>query len=68
MGLTLSWEEKLREILIINEIYKWDHEIGISQYTTRNEEIFWIIRNILEDNKKDQVVYWTKSPLMSSVN
>lgn len=40
MGLTLSWEEKLREILIINEIYKWDHEIGISQYTTRNEEIF----------------------------
>lgn len=58
MGLTLSWEEKLiiKEILIVNAIYKRDNEIGSSQYTARDEEIFLRIRNILEDNKKDQVV------------
>lgn len=55
---TLSWEEKLtiREILIINEIYQRDNEIGNSQYTARDEEIFLRIRNMLEDNKKDQIV------------
>lgn len=63
---TLSWEEKLtiREILIINEIYQWDNEIGSSQYTARDEEIFLRIRNMLEDNKKDQIVNWAKWPLM----
>lgn len=55
---TLSWEEKLtiREILIINEIHQRDNEIGNSQYTARDEEIFLRIRNMLENNKKDQIV------------
>lgn len=58
MELILSWEEKLTisEILIINEIYKWDNEIGNSQYTTSDEELFLRVRNILEKNKKDQIV------------
>lgn len=70
MGLTLSWEEKLtiKEILIVNAIYERDNEIGSSQYTARDEEIFLRIRNILEDNKKDQVVNWAKWPLMSTVS
>lgn len=40
---TRSWEERLtiREILIINEIYQWDNEIGSFQYTARDEEIFF---------------------------
>lgn len=63
---TLSWEEKLkiREILIINEIYQWDNEIGSSQYIARDEEIFLRIRNMLEHNKKDQIVNCAKWPLM----
>lgn len=63
---TLSWEEKhtIREILIINKISQWDNKIGSSQYTPSDEEIFLRIRNMLEDNKKDQIVNWTKWLLM----
>lgn len=48
MGLTLSWEEKPQWLIK----YTNDNEIGSSQYTARDEEIFLQIRNILEDNKK----------------